>query len=145
MIDGLITDLIESSRANIAAAAPDSIEAVRALPQPLITFSHGMTPKNQALARFLRAQFYHHPQVRHAADKAMHIVRRLFGVYFNNPEKIPDSFSMTMHANQIHENAVERARKIADYIAGMTDRYALRVYQHATDQTDVLPGHVDSA
>ena len=145
MIDGLITDLIESSRANIAAAAPDSIEAVRALPRPLINFSHGIGPKNQALARFLRAQLYHHPQVRRAADKAMHIVRELFSVYFNNPEQIPDSLSVTMRANQIHENAIERARKVADYIAGMTDRYALRAYRRATDQTDTLSGHVDSA
>ena len=145
MIDGLITDLIESSRANIAAAAPDSIEAVRALPQPLITFSHGMTPKNQALARFLRAQFYHHPQVRRAADRAMHTVRELFSVYFNNPEQIPGSISVTMHTDEMRENAVERARKVADYIAGMTDRYALRTYQRATAQTDALAGHVDSA
>ncbi|MGA9852902.1 MAG: deoxyguanosinetriphosphate triphosphohydrolase [Gammaproteobacteria bacterium] len=128
MINQLITDLIEHSRANIVTAAPDSIEAVRVLPAALIAFGEITGSQNQDLARFLRAKFYLHPQVRRAAEKAGRIVQELFAAYFNDPKQMPDTFATTART----DTAQERARMTADYIAGMTDRYALREYQRLT-------------
>ncbi|MGH8397192.1 MAG: deoxyguanosinetriphosphate triphosphohydrolase [Gammaproteobacteria bacterium] len=130
MISQLITDLIEHSQVNIVKATPNNIEAVRALSAPLISFSETIGSQNQALAKFLRTEFYHHPQIRRAAAKAARIVRELFAVYFNDPEQMPGSFAAAARA----ASAQDRARATADYIAGMTDRYALREYQRLTGE-----------
>ena len=134
MIDGLITDLIETSRTNIAAAAPSGIEDVRALSKPLITFSPGVKAKSRTLARFLRQQLYFHPRVQRATNKAACIVRELFGVYLNDPKQMPVTHSTSLQPGINGNTDLERARKVADYIAGMTDRYAMREYQRITGQ-----------
>jgi len=145
MIDGLITDLIEQSRANIAAAAPAGIEDVRTLAKPLITFSSGVSSKSRALAQFLRKQLYFHPQVQRATEKATRIVRELFSVYFIGPEQLPESHAANMRPGGLDETDLERARRVADYIAGMTDRYALREYQRVTGQDIGNASYMDSA
>ncbi|HKS93480.1 MAG TPA: deoxyguanosinetriphosphate triphosphohydrolase [Gammaproteobacteria bacterium] len=133
MISRLITDLIEHSRANIEAAAPARIEDVRALSAPLIAFSAEIGAQNLALARFLRTHFYYHPQVRHAAEKADQVVKGLFSAYFNEPSLLPNA------APAADSNAA-RARQVADYIAGMTDRFALRAYRRLTGASVSLSG-----
>lgn len=145
MIDGLITDLIEQSRANIAAAAPASIQDVRTLAKPLITFSAGVSGKSRALAQFLRKQLYFHPQVQRATQKATHIVRELFSVYFNDPKQLPEGHAVNIRLSGSGDTELERARRVADYIAGMTDRYALREYQRVTGQDIANAGYMDSA
>lgn len=131
MINELVTDLIEQSRANIAAAKPANIESVRALSQPLIGFSEPIRARNRELSRFLRAHLYHHPRVESMNERATHIISKLFQAYFSEHAVLPEAF-----ARQIREREAEngqgdaaRARVVADYIAGMTDRYAEREYQ----------------
>lgn len=145
MINGSITDLIEQSRANIADAAPTNIEEVRALAKPLITFSPGAGAKSRTLAQFLRKQLYFHPQVQRAAGKAARIVRELFNVYVNELEQLPETNSANMQPWGKDNADLERARRVADYIAGMTDRYALREYQRVTGQAIGNASYMDSA
>src|SRR5574337_630164 len=133
MINRLITDLIEHSRANIAAAAPANIEDVRALSAPLIAFSETLATESRALSRFLRTQLYYHPKVRRAAEKADKVVKGLFDAYFSQPSLLPN-------AGDAADDAMARARRVADYIAGMTDRFALREYRRLTGSSVSLSG-----
>lgn len=129
MINQLVTDLIETSRQAITAAAPADIEAVRAYPGPLIRFSDAIAARNGELKHFLRHALYQHYHVQRMAMKAKHIVQRLFNTFMENPHLLPPQ---TVRAGQAGGQA-ERARSIADYIAGMTDRYAIAEYERLFD------------
>ena len=133
MINRLITDLIEHSRANIAAAAPANIEDVRALSAPLIAFSETLATESRALSRFLRTHLYFHPRVRHAAEKADKVIKGLFDAYFNQPSLLPSTTGTV-------DDTAARARQVADYVAGMTDRFALREYRRLTGSSVSLSG-----
>ncbi len=144
MINQLISDLIEQSRANIAAAAPDSIEAVRMLPGPLIGFSSMSGARSRELARFLRTRLYQHQQVRHANGKAARVVRTLFEMHFDDTARLPGAFVSAVRQAETQQGKAGRARIVADYIAGMTDRYALREYRRLTGDTDATPGLMEA-
>lgn len=133
MINLLITDLVEQSRANIVSASPASIEEVRALSAPLIAFGADIGAQNRALSRFLRANLYYHPQVQRAAKNAGRVVKGLFGIYFDQPRLLPNAADPA-------EEAATRARRVADYIAGMTDWFALREFERLTGGTVNLSG-----
>lgn len=132
MIDFLITDVIEQSRTNIASAAPTTIDDVRAFPRPLIAFSDATATQHQALARFLRSELYYHPQVRRRAERAACIVHTLFNIYLNDPDQLPDTSAPAAAEFPADDPGAARARAVADYIAGMTDRYALGEYRRLT-------------
>ncbi|MGH8280167.1 MAG: deoxyguanosinetriphosphate triphosphohydrolase [Gammaproteobacteria bacterium] len=133
MINLLITDLIEYSRAKLEAAAPSDIDAVRAAPAPLIAFSPGMQTVNQALARFLRAELYFHPRVRQVAAQAEEVIEELFRRYLAEPALLPDKPAFERPDEPL-------ARHAADYIAGMTDRFAVREYTRLTGKELTLIG-----
>lgn len=122
MINALVDDLIQQSRANIRHAEVKSIEDVRSAP-PLIAFSETMKKEAQELKRFLRTNLYHHYQVNRMTSKARRIVTDLFDIFISGPELLPSDYQ----AASDDRNA--QARKVADYIAGMTDRYAMREYR----------------
>ena len=116
MIDTLVTDLIRTSAENIRRHAPGSIEEVR-LAQPLIAFSPRIREESQELKRFLRENLYRHYRVVRMSTKASRIVTELFAALLSDTRLLPPEFQ---------EQAGEGApRAIADYIAGMTDRYAI--------------------
>jgi dGTPase len=121
MITAMTADLVETSSALLAEAAPDSIDAVRAGP-PLIRFSSQMRAETTALKRFLYANLYRHFQVNRMRVKASRIVRELFEAFLNDPVLLPNDY-------QVQDDPMKQARKIADYIAGMTDRYAIREHR----------------
>lgn len=133
MINRLITDLIEHSRANLDAVAPVDIEAVRAQSAPLIAFSESVGAQSQSLARFLRTHLYYHPKVRRAAEKADKVIKGLFDAYFNQPSLLPSTPGAA-------DDATARARQVADYVAGMTDRFALREFRRLTGNSISLSG-----
>ena len=133
MINRLITDLIEQSRTNLNAAAPASIEDVRAQSAPLITFSKTVGEQSRTLSRFLRQHLYYHSQVRRAAENADQVIKGLFSAYFKQPTLLPNTSTTA-------DDTAARARQIADYIAGMTDRFALREYQRLTGGSVSLSG-----
>ncbi len=122
MINALVTDLIVTSRAHIAAAGVQSIDDVRNAP-PLIGFSDAMRAEAQELKRFLRKNLYQHYQVNRMTSKARRIVTDLFGIFLSGPQLLPPDYQVG------GDDVPEQARKVADYIAGMTDRYAMREYR----------------
>jgi dGTPase len=122
MITVMTADVVATSAALIADAAPDSIDAVRASP-PLIRFSDSMKLETTALKRFLHANLYRHYQVNRMRVKASRIVNDLFEAFMKDPVLLPPDY-LAADGDQARQ-----ARKIADYIAGMTDRYAIREHR----------------
>ncbi|RMG27840.1 MAG: deoxyguanosinetriphosphate triphosphohydrolase [Gammaproteobacteria bacterium] len=129
MIDAQIVDLIETSEAALREAAPDSVEAVRAHAEPLVRFSPAMREKNLALKRFLREHLYRHYRVHRMTGKARQVVRALFEAFFADPRLLPDQHREAAHRLERERGEAGRARAVADYIAGMTDRYAIAEYE----------------
>jgi dGTPase len=121
MITAMTADLVQTSAALLKEAAPQSIEDVRAAP-PLIRFSPQMRAETTALKRFLYANLYRHFQVNRMRVKASRIVRELFEAFLQDPVLLPNDY-------QVEGDPMRQARKIADYIAGMTDRYAIREHR----------------
>ncbi len=120
MINTLILDLVEQSSRNIADAAPDSIDAVRAAP-PLIGFSPQIRGEQQELKHFLRTRLYQHYRVNRMSGKARRIIGMLFEAFMDDPRLLPPDYQ--------DKARQDKARTIADYIAGMTDRYAMKEYR----------------
>lgn len=122
MINALVDDLIQQSRTNIRHAEIKTIDDVRNAP-PLIAFSEAMKTEAQELKRFLRTNLYHHYQVNRMTSKARRIVTDLFDIFTAGPELLPLDYQTP------GGDLDAQARKVADYIAGMTDRYAMREYR----------------
>jgi dGTPase len=120
MINTLVVDLTRESAARIAAAAPGSLDDVRAA-GPLISFSAPMRAEADALKRFLFENLYRHYQVMRMTEKARRVVRELFAAFEAEPRLLP-----TDHQARA---ALDKPRAIADYVAGMTDRYAIREHR----------------
>ena len=122
MITVMTADVVATSAALIADAAPRSIDDVRAAP-PLIRFSDSMRAETTALKRFLHANLYRHFQVNRTRVKASRIVTDLFDAFMKDPVLLPPDYLVP------DGDLPKQARKIADYIAGMTDRYAIREHR----------------
>ncbi|MBM3351571.1 MAG: deoxyguanosinetriphosphate triphosphohydrolase [Betaproteobacteria bacterium] len=120
MINTLVVDLCTQSAHNIAQHQPRSIADIRRLPQ-LIEFSQKMAAQNLKLKQFLRKNLYQHYKVNRMSAKAVRIVRELFTAFYDNPSLMPNEF-------QVYATT-DKARAVADYIAGMTDRYAIREHR----------------
>lgn len=127
MINTLIVDLIRASRERIQEAQLRTIDDVRNAPK-LITFSEEMHKEALVLKRFLRQNLYQHYQVNRMTSKARRVVKELFDAFMQEPRLLPPDYQMS--ASDKHDG-LERAqaRKVADYIAGMTDRYAMREHR----------------
>ena len=131
MLSAQVYDVIEATREAIAAANPESADAARKL-GPLVRFSADMRRQSAALKRFLLANLYRHPKVMHTTGQAKRMVRDLFDAYLTDPGQMAPKFSrraMAAGADRAHQ-----ARAVADYIAGMTDRFATREHERLTGQ-----------
>ena len=124
MINHLVSDLIDSSAARLNASGVRSIAEVRAHAKALIGFSDATRAANHELKTFLREQLYTHYKVRRMTSKARRIVRDLFDAFFNDPGLMPDEHEARTRLELV-QGPAGRARAVADYIAGMTDRYAI--------------------
>jgi dGTPase len=122
LITALADDLIATSSQLLLDAAPRSVDEVRHAP-PLIRFSDQMRKDATELKRFLRANLYRHYKVNRMRVKASRILRELFDAFMADPVLLPPDYTDTSG------DATVQARKIADYIAGMTDRYAIREHR----------------
>jgi dGTPase len=120
MINTLVVDLTEESSRRIAAAAPMSIGDVRQS-GPLIAFSASLRAEADELKRFLHDNLYRHYRVMRMTTKAKRIVRELFAAFDDEPRLLP--------VDHQARAAQDKARAIADYVAGMTDRYAIREHR----------------
>jgi dGTPase len=126
MINALIVDLIRTSEARIRDAQLKTIEDVRNA-GPLIMFSDAMSEEALLLKRFLRQNLYQHYQVNRMTSKARRIIADLFEAFVREPTLLSPDYQITKEDASQKNQA--QARKIADYIAGMTDRYAMREHR----------------
>ena len=122
MLSEQVYDVIRHTRAALAEAALASADAARAAPAPLVRFGSDMRAQSSALKRFLFANLYRHPQVKATMQAARQIVRELFAAYCADPAQMPASFAAR----------AERERAVADFIAGMTDRFAISEHERLT-------------
>ncbi|MGQ0751046.1 MAG: deoxyguanosinetriphosphate triphosphohydrolase [Betaproteobacteria bacterium] len=116
MIDTLVTDLVRQTERNIRSHRPRSVEDVRLAP-PLVAFSDALQRDQQELKRFLRSHLYQHFRVARMSAKSRRVVSELFQAFHSDPRLLPPEFQVRA--------SEDTPRAIADYIAGMTDRYAL--------------------
>jgi dGTPase len=131
VIDAMVVDLVEATGRRLAAAAPDSADAVRALDEPVATFSPAIAEPLQALRHFLHRRMYSHYKVRRRARKAQQVVTDLVDLLLARPDCLPDDWRA--RAGGPGEPATAAA--IRDYIAGMTDRYALEEHDRLFNLT----------
>jgi dGTPase len=120
MINTLVIDLTDESRRCIEEARPDSIEAVRKSP-PLIGFSEPVAQEQTELKQFLRNALYRHYRVVRMSGKSQRILTELFSAFISDLRLLPPQDQARAQA--------DAPRAIADYIAGMTDRYAIREHR----------------
>jgi dGTPase len=125
MIDYAVNDLIDASAAALATAAPRDVEEVRARPQPLLTFSEPVRDEHLELKRYLREHLYKHYRVLRMTTKARRVVRELFDAMLGDVDLMPTEHQEIARRLEAGEGRAGRARAVADYIAGMTDRFAI--------------------
>ena len=125
MLSHQVYDLLAATRTALDEAHPRSVEDVRAHPRPLVQFSAGMQRQGGQLKRFLRRNLYRHPQVVETTDRARRVVADLYALYAAQPALLPAVVAAHPRPH----------RAIADYVAGMTDRFALREHQRLTGLT----------
>jgi dGTPase len=136
MIDYLVNDLISASEASIAAAAPASVDDVRARPEPLLTFSAEVRAEHLELKRYLRQHLYRHYRVLRMTTKAKRVVRALFDAMLEDVELMPTEHQEAARRMEAADGRAGRARAVADYIAGMTDRFAIREHGRLFDPSE---------
>jgi dGTPase len=121
MLSRQVEDVVAASAALIAGCQPATADEARKMP-PLLRFSEPMSQGSSQLKRFLRANLYRHPQVVATTDLAKQVIRDLFDAYTDSPAQMPPE----------HAQRESLSRSVADYIAGMTDRFALREHERLT-------------
>lgn len=133
LISTMVVDLIETSQALIHSAGVSTLDEVRQQPKPLIQYSAQMWSAKNELKRFLRENLYFHPIVYRMSWRAQRVVRELFQAYLQDPRLLPPKYQVFVKQYAEQDGELGRARAIADYIAGMTDRYALKQYSELFD------------
>ena len=126
MINHQATDLLDTSRAAIDAAGPRGVDDVRGHRDPLIRFSAPMLAQHRELKQLLRRRLYRHYRVFRMSMKSQRIVKDLFDVFFDTPRALPHDVQRRIEEQGGSESV--RARLVADYVAGMTDRFAIAEY-----------------
>ena len=133
-ITAMVEDVIAMAQANIAEVAPRSVTDIHAAGRPVVTFSTAMAEREKELKAFLYANLYRHPSVMEVRVGADRIVRDLFGHYLSDPRDMPEGWREGLDRA---EDRV-RARHVADFIAGMTDTYAIKEHRRLFDRTPDL-------
>ena len=115
MLSAQILNVVSATLQRLQALQPANVEVIRRSP-PLLGFDDAMRDRSQVLKRFLMQALYRHPQVVQNMEQAQQVIRDLFAHYSQQPQTMPPEFA----------ERTDKARAVADYIAGMTDRFALR-------------------
>ena len=123
MLSDQVYDVLQATQSALEQHAPASVDAVRAAP-PLVTFSAPMQQRSTQLKTFLLHHLYRHPQVMQTTDWAKQVVAELFAAYLSRPQEMPEG----------HAKRDNLPRAVADYIAGMTDRFASREHARLVGQ-----------
>jgi dGTPase len=139
MLSNQVYDVIAATQAALDATQPANVQAVRSLP-PLVQFGPVMREQSKALKVFLLQHLYRHPQVAHITGQAQVVVKDLFSAYISAPDELPERYQNRFgqangaQSGQGDDAQTRTARVVADYIAGMTDRFALREHERLTGQ-----------
>jgi dGTPase len=136
MINEVVVDVIRTSEAAIAAAKPADIDAVRGQGRPLIAMSEGVAEQHLELKRFLREHVYRHHRVLRMTSKARRTLVALFMAFMDDVRLLPTEHADVARRGEAALGMTGRARAVADYIAGMTDRYAILEHRRLFDPTE---------
>jgi len=129
VISWMIDDVLCETRRRIARHGPASADDVRNAPEPIVAFSAQMREKNRVLQAFLAGRVYHHPKIESIMERARRVIRELFVSYLDDPSLLPSEWAEEAAA----EEAGGFPRQVCDFIAGMTDRYALHSHKRLFD------------
>ena len=130
LINVMVEDLLEETRKRLADLSPQGVEDIRAAGRAVVAFSESMRQNDRVLRDFLFARMYRHYLVNRQTLKARRVVSELFRLYMDQPNILPAEWRRRAEAA---ETPTLRARIVADYIAGMTDRYALEAHRKVFD------------
>jgi dGTPase len=133
-IGSMVNDLLEETRRRLADAGVETLDDVRAAGRGLAGFSSAMAEEERQLKSFLHNRMYGSPPVRAVADEAQRVVAGLFDAYRDDPSRLPSEW----RADWRHETAM--LRTIGDFIAGMTDRYAITQYRQHVGEVHLPEG-----
>ncbi len=125
MINDQVADLINNTKQNLSKHQPGLIVDVRGLPEPMVSFSTDMRDLNLQLKQFLRQQLYQHYRVQRMSNKAGRVIRNLFDAFMAETKMLPPEQLHRCERLESRQGEEGRARAVADYVAGMTDRYAI--------------------
>jgi dGTPase len=134
LIGFLIEDVVAESRRRLTALAPASADDVRGASAAVVAFSQAIAEAERLIKSFLETRMYRHARIKRVMSEAANVVRELFLRYSAHPDDLPAEWSAGLHAL----DEAGRARRIADFIAGMTDRYALAEHTRLFDSTPEL-------
>lgn len=129
LISAMVNDVLEQTGRNIKSVKPHSSEEVRILGRTLVSFSAQMAENNRVMQNFLSAHMYRHPQVLESMAKAQRIIRDLFEAYINDPKLLP----LEWRENHPKTDMRHYARQVCDFLAGMTDNFALEQHRRLFD------------
>jgi dGTPase len=133
MIGALVEDLLDETRRRLAALKPQSVDDIRHAGKPVVAFSDGLNAANLELKDFLYKNMYRHYRVNRMTSKARRVVTELYDLYWSEPEVLPTEWRALTDGRR----TAKTARVAADFIAGMTDRYALLEYSRLFDVTQI--------
>ena len=125
LIGAMVSDVVGEARAALEAVKPETADDVRRAGYPIVNFSDPMREQLGGLRRFLHENMYRHYKVNRARSQAKRIVRALFDLFFSEPETLPPEWRARYEAGGPGADKARLARVVCDYIAGMTDRYAI--------------------
>jgi len=137
MINRTIIDLVDTTREKLVQAEPQSINDVRKQSESLVSFSAAMHSSNIELKQFLRQNLYSHYRVQRMSNKAQGIIDSLFGAFMDEPKLLNPEYQQHVQLLEKEDGTQGKARAVADYIAGMTDRYAITEYRRIFDPTEL--------
>jgi dGTPase len=136
IVNDVVIDVIQSSTERLQRAEPADIDAVRTHSQPLMGMSEPMRAQHLELKQFLRDQVYRHQRVLRMTTKAKRVVKELYGAFMEDTKLMPAEYRDNAQWAQERDGIAGRARIVADYIAGMTDRYAIVEYSRLFDPAE---------
>jgi dGTPase len=129
MINAMVEDVLAETARRLAETRPASVADIRALGRPVVAFSEKMAATDRTVKSFLYKRMYEHWHLNRSHSKARRVVMDLFGLLFAEPNCLPPPWRERAEAAE----RAARARLVADYIAGMTDRYALDEHRRLFD------------
>jgi len=136
MINFLVVDLIRTTQRGLKVAGPSSIEEVRARSKPLVALSDAVQAEHLQLKGFLRERVYRHHRVLRMTAKARRVLKELFEAFHQDVNLMPPEHRDAAERGEQEHGPKGRARAVADYVAGMTDRYAILEHQRLFDPAE---------